>query len=120
MNFKALRDYCLAKQGAVEEQPFGPDVVVFKVLGKMFALLPSEPRPTTISLKCDPDDALMWRAQFAGVTGGYHLNKKHWNSVALHADVPEPLVLEMIDDSYALVVAKLPKKARARLRGLNR
>jgi predicted DNA-binding protein (MmcQ/YjbR family) len=115
MNLDALRAHCLAKPGTTEERPFGPDTLVFKVMNKMFALCGDDPQPAFVNLKCDPDDALFFREQFEGVQPGYHMDKRTWNSVYLAGDVPESLIREMIDDSYGLVVAKLPLGVRAKL-----
>jgi predicted DNA-binding protein (MmcQ/YjbR family) len=119
MNLKSLRTYCLAKPGTTEERPFGPDTLVFKVMGKMFALVGDNPHPESVNLKCDPDDALFFRQKFEGVKPGYHMNKKLWNTVDLNGDVPETLIYKMIDDSYELVVNGLRKKDRDALRGLS-
>ncbi|MGH3239914.1 MAG: MmcQ/YjbR family DNA-binding protein [Spirillospora sp.] len=110
---------CLAKAGAVEDYPFGDDVAVFKVAGRMFALVPlgsSEDSPQgSVSLKCDPDLAVDLRGRYAAITAGYHLNKRHWNTVVLDGSVPEEELLELIDHSYELVVASLTKAQRAEL-----
>jgi len=110
-----LRAYLLAKPGTTEELPFGPDALVFKVLGKMFALVAWQATPLSISLKCDPNLALLLRDTYAAVTPGYHLSKKHWNTVILDGEVPEDEVEEMIDASYELVVRGLSKREQARL-----
>lgn len=102
--------------GSAEEFPFGEDNSVFKVAGKIFALSALSGRPLRISLKCDPEIALQLRGTYPAITGGYHLNKRHWNTVVLDGSVPERLVREMIEDSYDLVVAGLPKATRERLR----
>jgi predicted DNA-binding protein (MmcQ/YjbR family) len=115
MDLAALRAYCLAKPGATEDRPFGPETLVFKVMNKMFALTGDEPQPASITLKCDPDDALFFRSQFKGVTTAGYMDKRHWNAVSLAGDVPESLAFEMIDDSYLLVVAGLPLKLREKL-----
>ena len=115
MNLEALRTYCLSKPATTEDRPFGPDTLVFKVMGKMFALTGDEPDPPSVNLKCDPDDALSFRNQFEGVKPGYHMDKKHWNTIELNGDVPESLIFEMIDDSYELVVKGLRKKEREQL-----
>lgn len=115
MDLAKLRKTCLTKPGTTEERPFGPDTLVFKVMGKMFALTGDQPQPQSITLKCDPDDALYFRNQFKGVTTAGYMDKRHWNSVSLAGDVPETLVREMIDDSYDLVVAGLPLKLRREL-----
>jgi len=115
----ALRDACLNMTGAYEDFPFGQEVAVFKVKGKMFALLPVEETPQTISLKCDPNEALMLREMYESVKGGYHLNKKHWNTVTIDGEIPDTRIQEMIEDSYTLVVQKLPRKIRAELDALD-
>lgn len=110
-----LRTACLAFNGAVEEWPFGPDTGVFKVGGKIFALSPLRGEPLTVSLKCEPEIAVRLRAAHPQIVGGYHLNKRHWNTVTLDGALPERMVLEMIEDSYDLVVAKLPRAERLKL-----
>jgi len=101
MNSDELRDTCLGLPGAVEERPFpDPDVVTFKVGGKIFAITRFE---GTVSLKCDPDLAEQLRAAYPDIKPGYHLNKRHWNTVTLDAGVPDTMVRELIEDSYALV-----------------
>ena len=112
MDLEQFRAYCLAKPGATESCPFGPDVLVFKVAGKMFALLNLERLPTTAALKCEPDRALVLRDRYADVQPAYHMSKRHWNGVALRGDVPADLLRELADHSYALVVAKLPRRER--------
>lgn len=116
MNRLMLRDYCLAKAGTTAEFPFGPDAEVFKVIGKMFALVPVD-APLSISLKCDPALAEILRQTYPAVIPGYHLSKKHWNTVFVDGSVPEDEVLEMIDQSYNLVVKGLKKADRERLAG---
>ncbi|HEX6459162.1 MAG TPA: MmcQ/YjbR family DNA-binding protein [Thermoleophilaceae bacterium] len=116
MTAARVRRACLALTGAEETFPFGPENSVFKVAGKMFAIsrLGAEP-PLRISLKCEPELAEGLRAAHASIIPGYHLNKKHWNTVVLDGSVPERMVLEMIEDSYDLVVAKLPKAKQTEL-----
>lgn len=106
---------CLAKPGAVEDYPFGDEVAVFKVAGRMFALVPLGASPASVSLKCDPDLAEELRARHAAVTPGYHLNKRHWNTVVLDGSVPGEEVWELVDHSYDLVFAKLTRAQRAGL-----
>ncbi|HWL98801.1 MAG TPA: MmcQ/YjbR family DNA-binding protein, partial [Nocardioidaceae bacterium] len=106
---------CLAKSGSVEDYPFGDEVAVFKVAGRMFALVPLSPTPGSISLKCDPDLGADLRARFAAITPGYHLNKRHWNTVNLDGSVPDEELLDLIDHSYDLVVARLTKAQRRAL-----
>jgi predicted DNA-binding protein (MmcQ/YjbR family) len=106
---------CLAKPGSAEDYPFGDGAAVFKVAGKMFALVPLGGSPGSVSLKCDPDLAAELRQTYPAITPGYHLNKRHWNTVTLDGSVPEEEVLELIDHSYELVVARLSRAERARL-----
>ena len=98
-----------------EDQPFGPDVDVYKVAGKIFAILSPEATPPALSLKCDPVIALELREEFGAVTPGYHLNKSHWNTVLLDESIPEIEIKKMIIHSYEQVVAGLPKTLRERL-----
>jgi predicted DNA-binding protein (MmcQ/YjbR family) len=103
---------CGAKPGSAEEYPFGDEVAVYKVAGRMFALVPLGGPPGSVSLKCDPHLAEGLRARYAAVTPGYHLNKRHWNTVALDGSVPDEELLELIDHSYELVVARLTRAVR--------
>jgi predicted DNA-binding protein (MmcQ/YjbR family) len=112
MDLAQFREYCLSKPGAAERTPFGPDVLVFKVGGKMFALAVLDEMPTTVNLKCDPDWALDLRDRYEQVRPGYHMNKKHWNTVEIESGIPSAELRKMIDHSYDLVVESLPK-ARA-------
>jgi predicted DNA-binding protein (MmcQ/YjbR family) len=115
MDLEELQAYLLKKRGATEEMPFGPTALVFKVKGKMFALMAWQETPLRITLKCDPADGLALRAQYDAVQPGYHMNKKHWNTVTLDNSIPHDELLEMIDDSYDLVVKKLKKALRQEL-----
>jgi predicted DNA-binding protein (MmcQ/YjbR family) len=108
-------DLCAGMPGAVEDYPFGEGVAVFKVGGRMFALVPLEGEPGTVNLKCDPDLALALRARYAAVRPGYHQNKRHWNTVELDGSIEDDELREMIDHSYQLVVDRLPRAERARL-----
>ncbi|MDG5807267.1 MmcQ/YjbR family DNA-binding protein [Streptomyces ossamyceticus] len=111
-----LRAFCLAFNEAVEDFPFRPEISVFKVLGKMFALSWTEQRPLKVNLKCDPEDAVRLRGEHPGlVAPGYHMNKRHWNTVTVDGDLPDAVVRELIEDSYDLVVAGLPRAERLRL-----
>ncbi len=112
MDLAQFREYCLSKPRATEGTPFGPDVLVFKVGGKMFALAVLDEMPTTVNLKCDPDWALDLRDRYEQVRPGYHMNKKHWNTVEIESGIPSAELRKMIDHSYDLVVESLPK-ARA-------
>jgi predicted DNA-binding protein (MmcQ/YjbR family) len=109
MDLAEFREYCLSKPGTTEGTPFGPDVLVFKVGGKMFALAALEEVPTTVNLKCEPDLALELRDRYEQVRPGYHMNKKHWNTVEIASCIPDIELRKMIDHSYSLVVKGLPK-----------
>jgi predicted DNA-binding protein (MmcQ/YjbR family) len=109
MDLAQFREYCLSKAHATESTPFGPDVLVFKVSGKMFALAALDEVPTTVNLKCDPDLALELRDRYEQVTPGYHMNKKHWNTVGIESGIPDSELRKMIDHSYDLVAKALPK-----------
>jgi predicted DNA-binding protein (MmcQ/YjbR family) len=98
-----------------EDQPFGPDIEVYKVAGKIFAILSPEATPPALSLKCDPVIALELREEFDAVTPGYHLNKSHWNTVLLDESVPDPEIKKMVAHSYEQVVAGLPKTLRMKI-----
>jgi predicted DNA-binding protein (MmcQ/YjbR family) len=111
----ALRKWCLARPGATEEFPFGEGVSVFKVAGKMFGLSSLGSRPLKVSLKCEPDLAHQLRKSYPAIQPGYHLNKRHWNTVTLDGSLPDELVTDMLEDSYDLVVAGLPRATRERL-----
>jgi predicted DNA-binding protein (MmcQ/YjbR family) len=115
MNIEAFREYCLSKPAATEDTPFGPDNIVFKVEGKMFALAALDEVPPAVNLKCDPDLALELRDRYAQVRPGYHMNKKHWNTVELDGVIPGKEIKKMIDHSYDLVVKSLPKSRREML-----
>lgn len=108
----ALRRRCLALAGAELDHPFGPQTDVFKVGGKLFALLMSRGGRPSVNLKCDPELAVSLRAAYAGVAPGYHMNKRHWNTVDLDGDVPDDVLGDLIEDSYDLVVAALPLAVR--------
>jgi predicted DNA-binding protein (MmcQ/YjbR family) len=115
MDLEQFREYCLTKPHVTEDTPFGEDVLVFKVGGKIFALAALDEFPSRVNLKCDPDLALDLRDRYEQVRPGYHMNKKHWNTVAIGSGVPERELRKMIDHSYDLVVASLPKAVRAKL-----
>ena len=112
MKREAIEEHLSGLEGSEGSYPFGPEALVFKVMGKMFALIAWDETPHRISLKCDPDRALEIRAVFEGVRGAYHFNKRHWNMVDLDGSVPEEEVIAMIDHSFQLVVSKLPKAKR--------
>lgn len=112
MTLESLYTYCAGLPGAEETFPFGPDTLVMKVGGKMFALVGLEHLPMFVNLKCDPVRALELRATYEGVEPGWHMNKKSWNSVYLESDVPADLVRELVRHSYDLVVDSLPAGKR--------
>jgi predicted DNA-binding protein (MmcQ/YjbR family) len=111
----ALRKACMGPPGAVEEFPFSEGLSVFKVEGKMFALSRLSAKPLKVSLKCDPELAQQLRHSYEAIEPGYHLNKRHWNTVTLDGSLPDELVRDMIEDSYDLVVSGLPRATQARL-----
>jgi len=113
MDTAAFRDYCLAKPGVTEGTPFGEDTIVFKIGGKMFALAALDEVPSAVNLKCDPDRALDLRDRYEQVRPGYHMNKKHWNTVVLDGVIPDTEIERMIDHSFELVREGLPRSARA-------
>jgi predicted DNA-binding protein (MmcQ/YjbR family) len=110
-----LRDHCLSFAGAEETFPFGPETSVFKVAGKMFALSQLAAESLRVSLKCEPELAAALREAHAAVIPGYHLNKRHWNTVVIDGSLPVEDIHEMIEDSYDLVVSKLPRARRQAL-----
>lgn len=119
MNVEQLRDYCIRKQGATEGFPFDEDVLVLKVLGKIFLLTSLHSWETdnpTINLKCDPDYAEELRAEYSSIQPGYHMSKKHWNTLHLKdGDLQPTFILKLIDHSYSMVVKSMPKKLRETL-----
>jgi|SRR5450432_1795359 len=112
MDLEYIRKYCLEKKSVEESFPFGEDTLVFKVSGKVFLLLGLNNRPLQFNVKCDPEKAEELRENFSSVLPGFHMNKKHWNTVILDGQVPAKLIREMIDDSYHLVIKGLPPKER--------
>jgi predicted DNA-binding protein (MmcQ/YjbR family) len=115
MDGPQLRAFCLGFNAAVEEFPFGPETSVFKVLGKMFALSALDAAPLTVNLKCEPDLAVQLRTEHPGaIVPGWHMNKRHWNTVTV-GELPVRVVRELVEDSYDLVVAGLPRAERLRL-----
>ncbi|WP_329340812.1 MmcQ/YjbR family DNA-binding protein [Streptomyces sp. NBC_01352] len=116
MTPRELCAFCLSFNAAVEDFPFNPETSVFKVQGKLFALTNLDARPLTVNLKCDPEDAIRLRGEYPGlVIPGYHMNKRHWNTVTVDGGLPDRLVRELVEDSYDLVVAGLPRADRLRL-----
>ena len=113
MNIEEFRDYCISKKGVTESFPFDEHTLVFKVMGKMYALCGLERVPTQVNLKCDPERAIALREEYDGVIiPGYHMHKAQWNTLMIEKLTPK-LILELIDHSYELVVAKFTKKLKA-------
>lgn len=106
MNIESLRDYCLAKPDAEESFPFGEQTLVFKVKGKIFLLASLDSDPLQFNVKCDPDKAIELRDQYDAIQPGYHMNKKHWNTIMIDGTLNNKLLKEMIDHSYNLVTKK--------------
>lgn len=111
MNIEEFREYCIAKSGVTEEFPFDENTLVFKVVGKMFALTDLVDE-FSLTLKCDPERAVELREHYPAIKPGYHMNKNHWNSVSMDGSLSNKLIQELIDHSYQLVVNKLPVKLR--------
>ncbi|WP_347373276.1 MmcQ/YjbR family DNA-binding protein [Aequorivita sp. Q41] len=119
MNIEEFREYCISKKGVTESFPFDEKTLVFKVMGKMFALTSLERHPVAANLKCDPERAIELRETFDGlIIPGYHMSKVHWNTIALETNLPHELIIELIDHSYNLVVKSLTKKLQADLASL--
>ncbi len=112
MNIETLREYCMARPGATESFPFDEVTLVFKVGNKIFALADMESRPTILALKCDPERAVQLRETYTAVVPGYHLNKKHWNTITIDGSIRSSEVQGWIDHSYELVRKSLPKAAK--------
>ena len=118
MNIELLRDYCLSKKGTTEGLPFDDNVLVFKVMGKMFALTALD-NPTFVNLKCDPEYAVELREEYPGIiTPGFHMSKMHWNTVSIVDTLSDQKICDLIDHSYDMVVAKMTKKMKAELEAM--
>jgi predicted DNA-binding protein (MmcQ/YjbR family) len=117
MQLETLRAYLLSRPGAIEDHPFGPQPLVVKVGGKIFALVSEDAAPLNISLKCEPTHAQFLRDSFPAVRPGYHLNKEHWNTVTLDGSIADDGIRAMIDESYRLVAGSLSKAVQRRLAG---
>jgi len=122
MNIEQLRNFCISKKGVTEEFPFDADTLVFKVLGKMFALIPLEKwerDEKSINLKCNPDWSLELRAAYESIYGGFHMNKKHWNTVVVSStEISDNFLRELVNHSYDLVVKGMTKKMQQELENL--
>jgi len=119
MNLEELRLYCLNKPGVTEHFPFDNETLVFKVMGKMYALIPLESPEMSINLKCDPDVAIQLREMYSGVKPGWHMSKVHWNTVVADGSFTDAQLTEWIDNSYDLIVAGLTKKLKEELKNLS-
>ncbi|MDX2249943.1 MAG: MmcQ/YjbR family DNA-binding protein [Bacteroidia bacterium] len=118
MNIEILRNYCLSLKGVTESFPFGEDTLVYKVMGKIFAITGLD-NPTTVNLKCRPEYAIELREDYPeAIFPGYHMNKKHWNTVSIIDNLPDSFIFSLIDHSYELVIAGLPAKIREELKSL--
>lgn len=117
MNIEEYRNYCISKPGVTESFPFDDKVLVFKVMNKMFALTNVD-EFVSINLKCAPEHAIELREKYEGITAGYHMSKKHWNTCENESDIPDEVMKELINDSYNLVVSKLTKKLKEELKKL--
>lgn len=112
MDIESLRTYCLSKKAVTEDFPFGETTLVFRVKGKIFLLLALDANPLQFNAKCNPDKAVELREQNNAIQPGYHMNKKHWNTVIIDGSISTNLLKEIVDDSYNLIVQSLPKKQR--------
>ncbi len=115
MDATDLRAWCLEQTGAIEEFPFGPETSVFKVARKIFAISALDRTPLDVSVKCEPELAVALRHSHAAIRPGYHLDKRHWNTIVLDGSLPDQLVRDLIEDSYDLIVSALPKRVREEL-----
>ena len=114
MDIEFYREYCIKKPGVTEGFPFDNNTLVFKVMGKMFAICDVD-LFTSVNLKCDPERAILLREQYDSIIPGYHMNKMHWNTIMMDGTISDKLFLELIDHSYELIVESLPKKLKAEL-----
>ena len=116
MNIEVIRSYCLKKRGVTEEFPFNEETIVYKVMGKMFVLIPLERIPLQLNLKCDPEIIEELRERYSSVQPGYYMNKKYWNTIFVDGSLRDELILKWIDNSYDLVVAGLKKADKEKLK----
>ena len=118
MNLEELREYCISKKGVEETLPFGPETLVFKVMGKVFLLTGFENNPVQFNVKCNTEKVMELREHYSCVLPGYHMNKKHWNTIIADGTVPDKLLEQWITDSYNLVVEGLTKKDKEILKAM--
>lgn len=115
MNIEQFRTYCLSKKGVTESFPFDEKTLVFKVLNKMFALTSVVSEDFRVNLKCNPEKAIELREHYENITAGYHMSKKHWNTIIVDQRISDKLFITLVDHSYDLVVSKMTKKERSLL-----
>lgn len=115
MNAETLCEYCSSLAGASQTFPFGPETSVFKVAGKIFAISRLAAEPLEVSVKCEPLLAVQLREAHPAIRPGYHLNKQHWNTITLDGSIPDRMVMDMVEDSYDLVVSRLPRMRQVAL-----
>lgn len=115
MNIEELREFCIKKTFVTEGMPFGPDVLVFKVMEKVFLLCPLTTIGLKINLKCDPEMAIALREKYSSVVPGYHMNKKHWNTIYCNNEISDTEIYDLINHSFDLVVASLPKAVKQKM-----
>ncbi len=118
LDVEFFREYCLKKKGVIEDFPFGEDTLVFKVMGKIFAITGLNAEQFTINLKCNTELISEWREKYSSVIPGYHMNKAHWNTVIIDGTIPQKEIIKMVDHSYNEVVLGMPKKLRTALENL--
>lgn len=118
MDIETIKNYCAGKKGVTSDYPFDSETLVYRVMGKIFVLIPVEASPPSMNLKCDPTRAEILRQTYPAVTPGYHMNKRHWNTVVLDGSVPDDEVFDMVDHSYDLIVKSLTKAQRQQLEDL--
>lgn len=118
MDLDAFRTYCLKKKGVTEETPFGENTLVYKVMGKIFAITGFE-KPMRINLKCDPERAVELREEYEEILPGYHMNKKHWNTVISKGRVSDKMLKELTDHSYELIVKNLKRAEKEKLESIS-
>lgn len=116
MDIEQLRDFCLSKPGVEETLPFGPDTLVYKIGGKVFLICPLNSGELSFNVKCDPDLAIELREQYPSVQPGYHMNKKHWNTIIVDGSISSKKIKDWINDSYELVLNSLPKKSLGKIK----
>lgn len=118
MNIELLREYCLNKKGVTDSFPFDDNALVFKVLNKMFLIIPVNSNPLNFTAKCDPHKAVKLREEYESINPGYHTNKKHWNTIEVNPDINDDLIYELVNHSYDLVVSGLSKKDKENLESM--